>query len=151
VTVSFDLYILRSWDGNQILFPGTGIEVGPDEWTFDADSETLLHTSFSNWDDLAFLQSYPGAYPDDSYLARSGAVENNTLGYIFSGTGNPMDAVYHLTFEFTHTSGPMVLDFTGIGLQEPFEDESWGLDNVVVIIGTIPSQNTQIYLPAVMR
>ena len=119
-TASFDLYILKSWDGNNPNY-------GPDRWKLSVrGGPTLLDTTFSNnaktGDYDLSLQNYPTANSRD----HAGAAAVNTLGYKFFG-----DGVYHLTFTFPHSGGTLVLDFSsslfegkGIG------DESWGLDNV---------------------
>ena len=123
-TVSFDLYILKSWDGNNPNY-------GPDRWSLSVEGgATLLDTTFSNNAktgayDLS-LQDYPvaGSPPQTSASAV------NALGYQFFG-----DAIYHLTFTFPHAGETLVLHFAsslfegkGVG------DESWGLDNVRVSI-----------------
>ena len=123
-TVSFDLYVLKSWDGNNPNY-------GPDRWSLSVEGgATLLDTTFSNNAktgayDLS-LQDYPvaGSPPQMSASAV------NALGYQFFG-----DAIYHLTFTFPHAGETLVLHFAsslfegkGIG------DESWGLDNVRVSI-----------------
>jgi hypothetical protein len=123
-TASFDLYILKSWDGNNPNY-------GPDRWKLSVHGgPTLLDTTFSNnaktGDYDLSLQNYPAADSRD----HAGAAAVNTLGYSFFG-----DAVYHLTFTFSHSGSTLVLDFSsslfegkGIG------DESWGLDNVRISI-----------------
>jgi hypothetical protein len=116
VTVNFDLFVLRSWDGNG--------SYGPDYFTLQGDGQILLHTTFSN----GFggrNQSYPGDY-NSSYPDRYGAVENNTLGY---GTGGWGDSVYTITKKFHHISGNILVNFIGSHLQG-WTDEGWGLDNV---------------------
>jgi len=134
VTVSFDLYIIQSWDGN--------VSPGPDFWQLNVGGPpVLLDTTFGI---AQGPQSYPGDYPD-SYPARTGAVENNTLGYPFYG-----DSVYHLTFTFPNTipeKTTLVLDFLASGLQN-IEDESWGLDNVRVSVEptVIPLPSTLLLL-----
>jgi len=103
-TVVFDLYIIRSWDGNQITRLASWLPslqapshlIGPDEWWIKVDGLTLLNTSFTNWDALGFHQAYPDAYPGGDHPARTEAVENNTLGYYY-GTFK-MDSVYRLDF-----------------------------------------------------
>ena len=123
-TVSFDLFILRSWDGNNQIH-------GPDIWQLKVDGgPTLLHTTFANapvnFED--FRQAYPDDYPGGDYPPYTGATEIKTLGY----TDAP-DSVYHLRYTFDHIASIMSLDFSGQGLQE-IKDESWGLDNVEVMI-----------------
>jgi hypothetical protein len=140
IEVSFDLYILRSWDGNQLFWPEEAAMlapyaptevVGPDIWELTLDGDLLLRTTFSNWDTLGFRQSYPAGYPDGDFAARSGAVAVNTLGYEFEGY--PQDTTYHLTFTFDHTRDDFSGAFVAAGLQLA-EDEAWGLDNVKVTL-----------------
>jgi uncharacterized protein (TIGR03437 family) len=124
VTVSFDLYILKSWDGNNPNY-------GPDRWRLSvAGGPTLFDTTFSNnfktgAYDLS-LQNYPvlGSQP------RAGAAKQDWLGYTFYG-----DSAYHLTATFVHSGGSLILDFSSSMFEgKGTADESWGLDNVVVSI-----------------
>jgi hypothetical protein len=167
VQVEFDLYLIRSWDGNMMNTPASLRElyaqvapqsaaaldgiIGPDEWQLQADGHTLLHTTFANWQDPRFRQAYPGAYPGGDNPPRTGAAENNTLGYSFITVSN-MDAVYHLTFTMPHAASTLALDFAAMGLQS-IDDESWGLDNVQVsiITGNPNVVNSRLYLPVVLR
>jgi tetratricopeptide (TPR) repeat protein len=120
VTVSFDLFIIRSWDGS-----GRG---GPDVWDLSmAGGPTLLHTTFANYYDER--QAYPGAYPGEEHPPGTGAAETNTLGFTYSG--NPSDSVYHLSFTLPHSMPSLVLEFSASGLED-LSNESWGLDNVEV-------------------
>jgi len=125
VTVSFDLLIIRSWDGN-------GPE-GPDVWDLSvAGGQTLLHTTFTNADPSGTeRQAYPGTYPGGEHPGRTGAAETNTLGFTFRGT--PWDSVYRLISTFPHSASSLVLNFSGSGLQGVL-DESWGIDNVEVSV-----------------
>jgi hypothetical protein len=128
VTVSFDLYVIQSWDGDGSL--GSG----PDIWGVGVvGGSTLLQTTFSNYNGtngIFIPQHYPDAFPGTGVLhpGRTGAAENNTLGYT---NGDRQDAVYRLTFTFSHDQGSVALRFAGQGLQGNL-DESWGLDNVQV-------------------
>ena len=117
VIVNFDLFILRSWDGNGNYDPG------PDYFTLQGDGQNILHTTFSNG--FGTNQSYPGNYRSN-YPTRHGAVENNTLGY---GTGGWGDSVYTISKSFHHSSGNILVNFIGSHLQG-WRDEGWGLDNV---------------------
>ena len=122
VTVSFDLYVTKSWDGNNPNY-------GPDRWSLSVGGgNTLLDTTFSNnFKTRAYdlsLQNYPA--PDS--LPRTGAASANTLGYNFYG-----DSIYHLTFTFPHSENALILNFSSSMFEgKGTDDESWGLDNVRV-------------------
>jgi uncharacterized repeat protein (TIGR02543 family) len=154
VTVSFDLFIIRSWDGNQVNdlsflnaspYSPDSI-VGPDIWQFQAGGNTLLHTSFSN--NVTFSQAYPGSYPGGSYPAQTGASVVNSLCYTY-GPYN-MSAVYPMRYTFAHTGDTLVLDFSAMGLQV-ISDESWGLDNVKVSVSNGEGTPYLVYLPIIVR
>ena len=150
VSLSFDLFVIRSWDGNYDA-PDNPLNL----WDLTADGQTLVHTTFALYP-YATIQAYPGSYPGGSYAPGTGASENNTLGYTFTNnamTDRPMDAVYRLSFAFTHTSDTLVLGFSGTGLQGPnpwvsnaYLDESWGLDNVQVSITPVPEPSSLLAL-----
>lgn len=126
VRVSLDLFVLRTWDGNHDVSGS-----GPDRWSLTLGSGVaLLDTTFSNGHPNSEFagQAYPGVFGAGQSASRTGADENNTLGYEF---GEPMDSVYDLDFTFSYTGGDLVLHFAGL-LTTPGPDESWGLDNVVV-------------------
>lgn len=162
VTVSFDLFIIGSWDGSG---PGTTTQAdqiaalggerihGPDQWYFTADGQEILRTTFSNWPQYGFRQAYPGPYPEGDYPAQTGAVEITTLGYEYVGRDKinygPMDSVYRISRTFDHTGSDLLLTFAGEGLQG-LDDESWGLDNVRVLITTKDSYYT-LYLPLIAK
>ena len=120
LSVSFDLFILKSWDGNRTDF-------GPDRWTLSLrDGPTLVDTTFSQ--DPTGTQGYPGSF-GASYPGRTGIAEHSTLGYTFGG--ELADSVYWLKATFQHTAADVTIDFRGLNLQD-ISDESWGLDNVRV-------------------
>ncbi|NQT11659.1 MAG: tandem-95 repeat protein, partial [Planctomycetes bacterium] len=120
VTVEFDLYVLKSWDGNRAAN-------GPDIWSLDVDgATTLLNTTFRNAP--SYSQAFPDDYGSGSHPPRTGAVENNTLGYGLHG-----DSVYSLTFQFDHSADALQLRFSSSG-GEGIDNESWGLDNVRVAV-----------------
>lgn len=139
ITLSFDLLVIQTWDGSQLVDPLSSPlhTVGPDIWSVGVEGEPeLLSTTFSVIDGTKamhsfrdFPQAFPGLYPTDSFKARTGAAENDTLGY-FEG-----DSVYSLSFNFEHVSGPLVLNFSGNFPQG--DPEEWGLDNVAVTGETI--------------
>jgi hypothetical protein len=138
IKVSFDLYIIRTWDGNAPPLP----RAGPDIWDLSIVGEqTLLHTTFSNTGIEANQnQAYPDNFPGGNYPARTGAAESNTLGFtVVDYGGEIMDTVYHFyddkSFPFTHVGSSLMLNFSGIidsTIVYGVFDESWGIDNVRV-------------------
>lgn len=159
VSISFDLYLVRSWDGNQVnsledIKENTPLTiVGPDRWGVnlvgqgDQGGQPVFTTTFSNWDTLSYRQSFPLPFLGGNLPARTGAISPaNSLGYDYQGF--PMDAVYHLVFTFDHTAPDFSLAFFAENLQS-MDDESWGLDNVWV--QAIFEVSHRSYLPVVGR
>ncbi len=134
ITVSFDLYVIRSWDGN------SGGTFGPDIWSLAVDGETLLGTTFCIHPSGEGSQAYPDGFPGGEHPCGTGAAEEGTLGYTFNYAGfgvRPANNVYRLSFTFAHSSDALTLGFAASGLQG-IADESWGLDNVIVSVGNEP-------------
>lgn len=134
MTVSFDLFVIQSWDGNQVS--GGGFDI----FTFDiANGPNLLNTTFSNTPEYNHNQSYSPSNANGDFAAHTGAAEVNSLGYSFYG-----DSVYNLSFTFAHSANNVQFDFSAFGLQN-MADESWGIDNVSVetsTVNTIPEPTT---------
>jgi len=123
VILSFDLLILKSWDGDSPKF-------GPDVWTLrQHDGPTILSSTFSNNPKVVTEGSYQD-YPKPHSSPTEGAYSRNSLGYKFFG-----DSTYRFQFEINHTAKELLLDF-GSSLFEGkgTDDESWGLDNVCVAL-----------------
>jgi hypothetical protein len=150
-TVSFSLYLIRSWDGNDTT-EVNGDPLGPDLWSLSvAGGPTLLSTTFSNGNPAGQSYSpFPGAlscntgynavYPAGTYNPMTGASECYSLGYTFTDpivTDESMDSVYIFSFMFAHNASDLVLNFSAAGLQG-LADESWGLDNVQVAVAPVP-------------
>jgi endonuclease YncB( thermonuclease family) len=139
--VSFDLFLIRTWDGND--------RFGADVWDLSvAGGPTLLHTTFSNVDFTSGQdrQAYPDPFPGGDHPGRTGAVENNSLGYTFNFSGigiRQVDSVYQLSFTFPHSANSLVLNFTADPNQE-ITDESWGLDNVEVRVTSTPLTSVRV-------
>jgi hypothetical protein len=140
VRVSFDLFVIRSWDGDGLRGPrGVAVGGGPDLWSLEVgDGPTLLQTTFDNHNTQPYLafhrQSFPFEYSYGESLPQTDAAEINTLGYVwdFPDTGvTPCDSVYHLECAFPHAAQDLQLVFSAL-LTEAMNDESWGLDNVRV-------------------
>src|SRR5260370_20147254 len=121
-TVSFDLYILKSWDGNNPNY-------GPDRWSLSVDDgPTLLNTTFSNNFKTVPYDLSLQNYPASNSAQQTSAAAVNSLGYTFFG-----DSIYHLTFPFSHASDTLILRFSSSLFEgKGAGDESWGLDNVRV-------------------
>lgn len=127
VAISFDLYVLKSWDGNSRPY-------GPDRFLVRVGGgPVLLDTTFSNNPKVredGSYQSYPrSGGEEESNPPHTGAARVGTLGY-----GNFFkDGVYHLSFDFPHSDPTLTVEF-GSSLFEGkgTDDEGWGLDNVVV-------------------
>jgi len=115
-TVTFDLYLFDSWDGDHKSW-------GSDRFGVMIDGQTIFQESFSNFLDRPdWAPSYAGL-PDEggSNLA-------------FSSWD---DSIYrNMQFSFSAAGDATEVSFFATGLQG-LNDESWGLDNVVV--QTVPS------------
>ena len=127
LTLSFDLYLIRTWDGSS---SGTAFDFGNDSFKVDVGSgPVLLDQTFSNGNPAG--QSFGPAAINPQF---TGAAETYSLGYIVTdGMPAPqvMDSVYKLSYTFAHATDQLTLNFSGYGLQA-MSDESWGLDNVQV-------------------
>ncbi len=141
--VSFDLFVIRSWDGDGLPAPpGVGAGAGPDIWSLQVeDGPTLQQTTFDNHITEPYLgfhrQSYPQEYPYAESLPQTGAAETGTLGYVWphpEGTA-PADSVYHLDYRFAHAA-PSIALILAASLTSPLNNESWGVDNVKVEVLT---------------
>jgi PEP-CTERM motif len=143
LTVSFDLYIIASWDGH-------GIDVGPDIWDLSVVGDTnLLHTTFSNMPNINpgdRNQDYPSNYPGGNFVERTGCVTSNSLGYHLivgngpNGSVDSGDTTYHLTYTFPQSAPTVGLHFSSALTGSA--DEFWGIDNMVV--ATVPEPNTLV-------
>ncbi len=126
VTVSLDLFVIRTWDGNG-LGPG-------DEDRFRVslgDGGTQTVVSDKSLSNTHLSQSHPDSLTSGlTHPARTGAAESNSLGY-----GG--DTVYHLDFTLPHTATTLSAQFQGI-LNQAIGDESWGIDNVQVSVSAVP-------------
>lgn len=151
--VSFDLFVLRTWDGSST-------SVGPDVFRLARnDGVQLFRSTFNNHyaaalgirsaDTVAAGQCFPGTFVNVAnsprFESQSGAAEINTLGYFWTGTAPspvPQDAVYQMSRVAAHTASTATLNFSASGL-EALANESWGLANVRVELFNLPSGSLQ--------
>ncbi len=121
-TVTFDLYVLGSWDGNSTT-------AGPDRLKVLADGGVLTDATFSNVP--ANAQSFPDDYPL-SNPAQTAAVAVDSLG-TYGGGGS---SIYSLTYTFDHWREDLELELVASNLTD-FVDERWGIDDVEVAVDLI--------------
>ena len=146
-SLTFDLYIVGSWDGQGKQAQHGAF--GQDIWraaircgsASAAPSRILLETDFSN--QLTVQQSYPDwATQKGGKKAGTGSYAQDLLGFRFDpSTHTPQfrsfgDTEYHMSFSGTNPCAAgetAFFTFTvpDAGLQSNY-DESWGLDNVVI-------------------
>jgi hypothetical protein len=120
--LNFDLYVIRSWDGNSPVY-------GPDRFILGLyNGPTLLDTTFSNNPKTNSDGSYQN-YPVARSAPWTGALSTGTLGF------DPFfrDAIYRLQFNCTHAGSNAAFNFTSSLFEgKGTGDEAWGLDNVAV-------------------
>ncbi len=128
--VTFDLLILKSWDGNSPAY-------GPDRWSLAvAGGPTLLATTFSNNPKVAAEGSHQD-YPRPQSAPHTGAASTGTLGY----SNFFKDSIYRLEFTFPHTAKELRLDFhSSLFEGKGPADESWGLANMKVETAPLPGR-----------
>ena len=139
--VSFDLLILRTWDGSVPMnSKGRPVALGPDFFRCAlSGGPTLMYTTFSNrpaGDDFqedSKWQNYPSQVPGTHVDPQTGADAKNSLGYNYPFLGPPqlvpMDATYHIKFVIPHSAGQAVVELTAMNLSN-FIDENWGVANL---------------------
>jgi len=122
--VAFDLYIIRSWDGDSPAY-------GPDRFILSVeDRPTLLDTTFSNNPKTNSEGSFQD-YPVPHSAPWASALSTGTLGYdrFFR------DSIYRLNYLFPHTTNSIKINFTSSLFEgKGTGDEAWGLDNFRVLI-----------------
>jgi hypothetical protein len=131
VTITFDLYIIGTWDGaGQQGFGG-------DRWQIEVSKnggarENVFHTSFSN--QATKPQNFPKQVDEGTNPNDRGALMTNALGYPkASGKFDVGDAIYRLTYTVANPgAGPLVFYFHTTTALQDLSDESWGIDNVSV-------------------
>ncbi|MEO8194320.1 MAG: hypothetical protein ABI681_10765 [Gemmatimonadales bacterium] len=144
-TITYDLYIIGSWDGNG---KQSGKQYGVDLWensiacTPNGQAvKTLLSTTFSN--QKTVQQSYPDNYGNGGSKAGLGSFGQDALGFKNDPTSHTPqfesygDTWYKMSFSGTNPCGagnPLYLLWSvpNATLQSNY-DESWGVDNVHIM------------------
>jgi hypothetical protein len=125
VNVTFDLYIIGSWDGSSPVW-------GPDLWSLSVrGAQRLLFTSFCGWGYSGNdEQSYPDDYPQAIHPAWTGVAERNVVD--IKDSKPPKNGVYRMEVLFPHTDDQVILDFAGVYADPPSEQQVWGIGNLEV-------------------
>ena len=129
--VSFDLFVIGSWDGDLTLN-------GPDIWGLQVDGgSTLIQTTFNHDPQSSNIQNYPDWYPGPSHPGQTGADEIDSLGYtavnfVYSFPIDDSSTNDGHDFTFNHAGSTLGLTFYSDLWSIQPEPEMWGLDNVIV-------------------
>jgi Immunoglobulin I-set domain len=143
ITVGFDLYVIRSWDGSQ------SDQNGPDIFQIqEGQTNVVFRTTFATHEYyesdtngthlVSRKQAYPGRFPEDEFPWSTGCREADTLGYSWNWplSVTPRynaDCVYHIVKSFPHSADVLRLSFAKISPPgNGVDEESWGLDNVSI-------------------
>jgi hypothetical protein len=135
--ISFDFLAIRTLDGSVPMVNHRPDPLGPDFFRLGIlKGPTLFYTTFSNRpDDPGFrveskYQNYPSQVPGEQLPPQTGAREKNTLGYLYPWAGAPQpfpcDATYRIDFIVPSSDSKVVVQLTGMNLQNII-DESWGV------------------------
>jgi hypothetical protein len=131
VTISLDLYIHDSWDGNKQNVDG------PDIWEMIVDDGLYVNATFDNSDcipgNFCSPQSYPLNYPNNYNNPKTGAYSIN-LPFACKPTEPRGTSVYKIVKTISHSNAILVLQCLDKLVQtnspDPKCDESWSIDNL---------------------
>jgi hypothetical protein len=134
ITITFDLYIHDSWDGNK-LSPD-----GPDIWKMLINGNTFIDASFSNLEcstgDFCPPQSYPLNYPNNYSNPKTGAYRTDLPGVCHLATSPNGTTLYKIEKTFKHSDHTLLLQcldkLVQTNLPNPKCDESWSVDNIII-------------------
>ncbi|MDB4921106.1 hypothetical protein [Mucilaginibacter sp.] len=134
ITITFDLYIHDSWDGNKKA------PDGPDIWEMFINGDPFIYTTFSNAacapGNFCSPQSYPADYPSNYNNPRTGAYRIDLPG-VCSWKDDPKGTtLYKISKTFKNSDNKLVLQCVDKLVQtntdDPKCDESWSVDNINV-------------------
>lgn len=134
ITITFDLYIHDSWDGNK-LSPD-----GPDIWKMLVDGNTYVDASFSNVACAIGVfcppQSYPFNYPNSYNNPKTGAFKTDLPGVCHLINDANGTTLYKIEKTFKHSDSSLLLQCLDQLIQSntstPKCDESWSVDNIMI-------------------
>jgi len=122
ITLSFDLYLFQTWDGNSTVW-------GPDFFSLSS-SVPAINGSWTFTNHQPEGQSYPQAVPTEFYGGPLGA---SGTTYVYRGLGPAGD---RSAWTGAHSGSTFSVTFAGPTSQD---DEQWGIDNVTVSISPVPA------------
>jgi hypothetical protein len=134
ITITLDLYLHDSWDGNK-LGPD-----GPDIWQMLVDGNTYIDASFSNSEcspgNFCPPQSYPLNYPNNYSNPKTGAHKTDLPGVCHLVNNTNGTTLYKIVKTFKHSNNTLILQCLDKLVQTndpiPKCDESWSVDNIII-------------------
>lgn len=129
VNLSFDMYAIRSLDGNHEFC------CGPDAFKVTVDGATvLLDSTFTTWS--GNTQNYPTA--GSAHGSGSIGTSDDAFGYgaFFGGAD-----IYHFSFDLPSAASSIKFSFSG-NTDQDWDDEGFGIDNVKVSASAVPEPST---------
>lgn len=126
VRVTFDLYIVGSWDGSSPVW-------GPDLWSLSVrGAQRLISATFCAWGYAGNNeQSFPDDYQHAVHPAWTGGARQAVVD--LPGDERPVQSgVYQVEALFPHEAASLVLDFAGAYEDPAKEPQTWSIGNVKV-------------------
>lgn len=132
--ISVYVYLIGSWDGN-----GDDTKNGgPDIWSLNVNTDTLLYTTFSN---TSNHQSYPCYYDqyDPNQISHAPKFASDIVNPLPNLGGGNGSAAYQLKFKVLHSQDSIEFSFVSKNIfsspqNDTTADEMWGIDSVTVTI-----------------
>ena len=129
VNLSFDMYAIRSLDGNHEFC------CGPDAFKVTVDGVTvLLDSTFTTWS--GNTQDYPTV--GSAHGSGSIGTSADAFGYgLYFGGAD----IYRFSFDVPSTASSIKFSFSG-NTDQDWADEGFGIDNVKVSTSAVPEPST---------
>lgn len=146
--LAFDLYTIGSWDGKGKQAQSGAFDANIVQIQYRCAGDPAVHDLFSSTfsNQLTVQQDFPAAFGLGGNKAGTGSFDKDALGYkdypVLSNTP-PFrsfgDISYRLAFGGDNPCGTAGISFiwgTSNPKQQSMHDESWGVDNVSLKLGT---------------